>query len=56
MAEQEEVPQDLKTWMARISGQLELSANKQDLEGLATKEDITKLKPKVRKLSNLEMS
>ena len=33
-------PEDLKTWMARISGQLTLAAQKSDLEELATKQDL----------------
>ena len=35
------VPDNLTAWMARISGQLDLTVNKTDIENLATKEDIT---------------
>ena len=40
MAVKESVPGDLTTWMARISGQLEQTVNKDDIKLLATKQDI----------------
>ena len=42
--DENEIPeQDLKTWMSRISQQLESAASKSDLDGLATKSDFNKM-------------
>ena len=46
--EGKETPEpDLKEWMARISGQLELAASKTDIVGLATKQDLAKINDQI---------
>ena len=47
MAENETVPGDLAAWMAKISGQLERTVNKQDIELLATKQDIVLINDRI---------
>ena len=47
MAEKESEPGDLTAWMARISGQLEQTVNKDDIGLLATKQDINLINDRI---------
>ena len=38
---------DLKSWMSRISAQMELAASKSDILGLATKQDLDKIDDRI---------
>ena len=47
MANKEIPESDLKSWMTRISAQLELAASKTDIVGLATKKDLDKVTDRI---------
>ena len=47
MEPSETAHEDLKSWMARRSGQLNLAAQKLDLDGLATKNDLATMRDSI---------